>query len=90
MASRIPSLPQHSHVQSHAAVHRNNLCDSRAAFVARQIARGWTRPLAARRERPLSAVILNVRSNCNSMPEIVQRSRNVCQYDASTMGIYTI
>src|ERR1700722_2749897 len=30
MASRIPALPQHSHVQSHAAVHRNELCDSSA------------------------------------------------------------
>ena len=44
MASRIPSLPQHSHVQSHAAVHKNNLCDSHAPLVARAIAGGWTRP----------------------------------------------
>jgi hypothetical protein len=27
MASRIPALPRDSHVQSHAAVHKNILCD---------------------------------------------------------------
>src|SRR6266403_2979310 len=30
------------HVQSHAAVHRNKLCDSHAALVARAIAGGWS------------------------------------------------
>jgi len=37
MASRIPALPRDSHVQSHAAVHKNKLCDSRAPLVARVI-----------------------------------------------------
>ena len=44
MASRIPALPRDSHVQSHAAVHKNKLCDSHAPLVARAIACGWTRP----------------------------------------------
>jgi hypothetical protein len=44
MASRIPALPRDSHVQSHTAVHKNELCDSHAPLVARAIARGWTRP----------------------------------------------
>ena len=46
-------MPQHSHVQSHAAVPKNNLCDSRALLAARAIACGWTRPQAARCGRPL-------------------------------------
>jgi hypothetical protein len=54
MASRIPALPRDSHVQSHAAVHKNKLCDSHAALVARAIAGGWTRPVAAFRHRPLT------------------------------------
>jgi hypothetical protein len=41
-----------SRVQSHAAVHRNKLCDSRAALVARAIAGGWT--LTAPRQGQLS------------------------------------
>jgi hypothetical protein len=45
MASRIPPLPRDSHVQSHAAVHKNELCDSHAHLGARAIAGGWTRPL---------------------------------------------
>jgi hypothetical protein len=53
MASRIPALPRDSHVQSHAAVHENKLCDSHAALVARAIAGGWTRPTAASRLRQL-------------------------------------
>jgi hypothetical protein len=51
MASRIPALPRDSHVQSHAALHKNNLCDSHAALVARAIAGGWTRPARAGGER---------------------------------------
>jgi hypothetical protein len=35
MASGIPALPQDSHVQSHAAVHKNKLCDSHAPLVVR-------------------------------------------------------
>src|SRR6267378_2102176 len=54
MASRIPALPQDSHVQSHAAVHKNKLCDSHAPLVAGAIAGGWTRPVAVYGERPLS------------------------------------
>ena len=53
MASRIPELPRDSHVQSHAAVHKNKLCDSHAPLVARAIAGGWTRPQAVGGERPL-------------------------------------
>jgi hypothetical protein len=47
MASRSPALPRDSHVQSHAAVHKNELCDSHAHLVARAIAGGRTRPNAA-------------------------------------------
>jgi hypothetical protein len=47
MASRIPTLPRDSHVQSHAAIHKNKLCDTHAARVARAIAGGWTRPKPA-------------------------------------------
>jgi hypothetical protein len=43
MASRIPALPQESHVQSHAAVHKNKLCDSHALLGPRETAGGWTR-----------------------------------------------
>ena len=39
-------MPQHSHVQSHAAVPKNNLCDSRAHLVDGAISCGWTRPEA--------------------------------------------
>jgi len=46
MASRIPALPRDSHLPSHAAVHKNKLCDSHAPLVARAIAGGWTRPHA--------------------------------------------
>jgi hypothetical protein len=56
MASHIPALPRDSHVQSHAAVHKNKLCDSHAPLVARAIAGGWTRPRAAGRERQLQAI----------------------------------
>src|SRR5882672_1624283 len=52
MASRIPALPRDSHVHSPAAIHKNKLCDSRAALVARAIAGGWTRPAAAVHGRP--------------------------------------
>jgi hypothetical protein len=34
MASRIPALPRDSHVQSHAAVHKNKLCDSHTLCAA--------------------------------------------------------
>ena len=34
MASRIPVLRRDSHVPSHAAVHKNNLCDSHSLCVA--------------------------------------------------------
>ena len=44
MASRIPALPRDSHVQSHAAVHKNKLCDSHAHLAEIAIACGWTRP----------------------------------------------
>jgi hypothetical protein len=54
MASRIPALPRDSHVQSHAAVHKNKLCDSHAHLVARAIAGDWTRPQAAFSERQLT------------------------------------
>jgi hypothetical protein len=30
MASRIPALPRDSHVQSHEAIYKNELCDSHA------------------------------------------------------------
>jgi hypothetical protein len=44
MASRIPVLPRDSHVPSHAAVHKNNLCDSHSLCVAAiVIAGGRTR-----------------------------------------------
>jgi hypothetical protein len=52
MASRIPALPRDSHVPSHAAVHKNKLCDFHAPLVARAIAGGWTRPATG--EWPLS------------------------------------
>ena len=57
MASRIPALPRDSHVQSHAAVHKNKLCDSHAALVARAIAMAGLDPTrsaasALRRQRP--------------------------------------
>jgi hypothetical protein len=45
-----PTSPQDSHVQSHAAVHKNKLCDSHAPLVAGAIAGGWTRPSADLRE----------------------------------------
>jgi hypothetical protein len=48
MASRIPALPRDSHVQSHAAVHKNELCDSHAALVGRAIPDGWTRTRSGR------------------------------------------
>ena len=47
MASRIPALPQHSHVQSRAAVHKNKLCDPSA----RAIACGWIRTHRSHRQR---------------------------------------
>jgi hypothetical protein len=50
MASRFPALPRDSHVRSHAAVHKNKLCDSHAALVARAIEGGWTRTGAASHE----------------------------------------
>jgi hypothetical protein len=56
MASRIPALPRDSHVQSHAAIPKNNLCDSHARLLARAIAGGWTRPSSACRQRPLSGM----------------------------------
>jgi hypothetical protein len=58
MASRVPALLRDSHVQSHAAVHKNKLCDSRAARVARAIAGGWTRPLYDARGCPVSGFVL--------------------------------
>jgi len=55
MASRIPALPRDSHVQSHAAVRKNKLCDSHSLCVATiVIAGGRTRPVAAFRGRQLS------------------------------------
>jgi hypothetical protein len=46
MASRIPALPRDLHVQSHAAVHKDNLCDSHSLCVAAiVIACGRTRPI---------------------------------------------
>jgi hypothetical protein len=54
MASRIATLPRDSHVQSHAAVHKNKLCDSHAALIARAIASGWTRPCPVDHDRQLS------------------------------------
>jgi hypothetical protein len=38
MASRIPALPQESHVQSHATVHKNKLCDSHSSRERLQVA----------------------------------------------------
>ena len=53
IASRIPTLPRDSHAQSHAAVHKNKLSDSRAPLVARVIAGDWTRPFSAGDRRQL-------------------------------------
>jgi len=53
IASRIPALPRDSHVQSHAAILKNNLRDSQTALLAMAIAGGWTRPGAGVRERLL-------------------------------------
>jgi predicted butyrate kinase (DUF1464 family) len=53
MASRNPALPLNSHVQSHAEVYKNKLCDSHAALVARAIAGGWTRLVEGIRDRRL-------------------------------------
>jgi hypothetical protein len=47
MASRIPTLPRDSHVQSHAAVHKNKLCDSQTRLGARAIAMAGLDPLQA-------------------------------------------
>jgi len=58
MASRIPELPRDSHVQSHAAGHKNKLCDSHAALGAREIAGGWTRPQPAVHQRQLSGTAI--------------------------------
>jgi hypothetical protein len=44
MASRNRALPLDLHVQSHAAIHENELCDSHAHLVDRAIAGGWARP----------------------------------------------
>ena len=44
IASRIPALPWNSPIQSHAAAHENELCDSRAHLVDGAIACGWIRP----------------------------------------------
>jgi hypothetical protein len=60
MASRIPALPRDSHVQSHATVHKNKLCDSQAPLVARAIAGGWTRPSPDGHEWPLRGSILRL------------------------------
>jgi hypothetical protein len=53
MASRIPALPRDSHAQSHAAVHKNKLCDSHALLAARAIAGAELGPLAVRDHRLL-------------------------------------
>jgi hypothetical protein len=63
MASRNRALPRDSHVQSHAAVHKNELCDSHAALVARAIAGGWTRPQATCEDRQLSGSQIRSRSD---------------------------
>jgi hypothetical protein len=54
MASRIPALPRDSHVQSHAAVHKNELCDSHAHLVARGSHVAGLDPYSACRASPLS------------------------------------
>jgi hypothetical protein len=43
MASSIAALPRDSHVQSHAAVHKNKLCDSYALLVS-ESDRRWLDP----------------------------------------------
>jgi hypothetical protein len=50
-----PALPRDSHVQPHAAVHKNKLCDSHDPLVTREIAGGWTRPKATVTNGSLSA-----------------------------------
>jgi hypothetical protein len=47
--------PRSTRTVTHAAVNKNNLCDSHAPLVARPIAGGWTRPLPVRRDRQLSS-----------------------------------
>lgn len=54
VASRIPALPRDSHVRSHAAIPKNNLCDSHAHLLARAIAGGWTRTPSGRLRRSAS------------------------------------
>jgi hypothetical protein len=53
MASRIPALPRDSHVQSHAAVRKDKLCDFHVAVVAGATAGDWTRPISAYHVCPL-------------------------------------
>jgi hypothetical protein len=43
MTSRNPALPLDSHVQSHAEVFKNKLCEFHALLIARAIVGGWTR-----------------------------------------------
>ena len=49
MASTFPALPRDSHVQSRAAVHENESCDSHARLVETAIACGWTQSCLRRR-----------------------------------------
>jgi hypothetical protein len=59
-------LPRDSHVQSHAAVHKNKLCDSHAPLVARAIAGGWTRPRSGQSRATASAK--SISSRCPDIP----------------------
>jgi hypothetical protein len=82
MASRIPALPRDSHVQSHAAVHKNKLCDSHARLEARAIAGGSTRTRSCRPPPTASGTPTSL-----AAAELKAAGRNMCHGSASASAV---